>query len=218
MSWDSYAEDWEHDEGARAYSQAAFERLTRLCAERSVRLVGARICDFGCGTGLLTEKLAPVCAAVVAIDTSEQMIDRLRRKVERLGLTNVQTTTEAVEQVVDSDAPLVADQFDLVVCSSVCAFLDDYPGTVNTLAQLLKPGGLFVQWDWELDPNTQEPFGLTRDQVKATLLSSGLEAIQVTTAFDVPMGGKTVRPLMGVGVVPTGQERSGSRPIQHGKC
>ena len=104
------------------------------------------------------------------------MIDRLRRKVERLGLTNVQTTTEAVGQAVDHDATLFGDQFDLVVCSSVCAFLDDYPGTVNTLVQLLKPGGLFVQWDWELDPHAQEPFGLTREQVKTTLLSSGLEA------------------------------------------
>ena len=204
MSWDSYAEDWDDDEGARAYSQAAFERLTQLCADRSVGLVGARICDFGCGTGLLTEKLAPVCAAVVAIDTSEQMIDRLWRKVERLGLTNVQTTTEAVEQVVDNDSALVADPFDLVVCSSVCAFLDNYPGTVSTLVQLLGPGGLFVQWDWELDPHAQEPFGLTREQVKAALLSSGLEAIQVTGAFDVPMGDKIVRPLMGIGVVPTG--------------
>ena len=49
----------------------------------------------------------------------------------------------------------------------------------------------------------QEPFGLTREQVKATLLSSGLEAIQVTTAFEVSMGDKTVRPLMGVGQAPS---------------
>ena len=203
MSWDSYADDWDEDEGTRAYSQAAFERLSRLCAERSVRLVGARICDFGCGTGLLTEKLASVCAAVVAIDTSAQMIDRLQRKVERLGLTNVQTTTEAVEQAVDHESTLVEEQFDLVVCSSVCAFLDDYPGTVNTLVRLLKPEGLFVQWDWELDSHAQEPFGLTREQVKATLLGSGLETIQVTTAFEVSIGGKTVCPLMGVGQAPS---------------
>ncbi len=203
MSWDSYADDWDDDEGARAYSHAAFVHLTRVCAERSVSLAGARICDFGCGTGLLTEKLAPVCAAVLAIDTSEQMIDRLRRKVERLSLTNVRTTTQAVEQVVGNAPTLVADPFDLIVCSSVCAFLDDYPDTVNTLTQLLRPGGLFVQWDWELDPRAEEPFGLTREHVRATLLSSGLEVVQVTTAFDVSIGDKTVRPLMGVGQVPS---------------
>ena len=69
MSWDHYADDWDEDEGARAYSQSAFECLTRLSVERAVRLVGARVCDFGCGTGLLTEKLAPVCDVVGAVDT-----------------------------------------------------------------------------------------------------------------------------------------------------
>ena len=63
----------------------------------------------------------------------------------------------------------------------------------------LQRGGLFVQWDWELDPHAHEPFGLTRKQVRATLSGSGLEAIQVTGAFEVPMGDKTVRPLVGVG-------------------
>ena len=207
MSWDDYADDWDKDEGARAYSQAAFERLTQVCGERSVRLAGARACDFGCGTGLLTERLAPVCAAVVALDTSARMIDRLRRKATRLGLTNVQTTTEVVERAVD-DATLFGDRFDLVVCSSVCAFLDDYPGTVDTLVQLLKPAGLFVQWDWELDPNAQEPFGLTQEQVRATLLSSGLENVQVTPAFEVSIDDRTVRPLMGLGQIPGRSEDS----------
>ena len=193
MSWDSYADDWDEDEGARAYSQAAFERLTGLCAERSVCLVGARICDFGCGTGLLTEKLAPVCAVVIAVDTSGRMIDLLRHKIDRFGLTNVHTTTEAIEHAARHNSALFGSPFDLVVCSSVCAFLDDYPGTTDTLGRLLRPGGLFVQWDWELDPHAQEPFGLTRERVKATLLSSGLEAIQVTTAFEVSIDDKTVR-------------------------
>ena len=46
------------------------------------------------------------------------------------------------------------------------------------------------------------PFGLTRERVRATLSGSGLEAIQVTGAFEVPMGDKTVRPLVGVGQAP----------------
>ena len=203
MSWDSYADEWDEDEGARSYSHAAFERLTRLCAERSVNLARARICDFGCGTGLLTEKLSPVCAVVIAVDTSNRMIKRLRRKIDRMDLTNVHTTTEAIEHAVRHDTALFGSPFDLVVCSSVCAFLDDYAGTAGTLVRLLRPGGLFIQWDWEIDPNAPEPFGLTREQVKATLSGAGLEAIQVTAAFEVAVDNKTVRPLMGVGQAPS---------------
>ena len=202
MSWDSYADDWDEDKGARAYAQAAFQCLTRLCTERSVHLDGARACDFGCGTGLLTEKLAPVCASVIAVDTSHRMIDRLRHKRDRLGLTNVHTTTDAIEDAAQHNRALFGTPFDLVVCSSVCVFLDDYAGTVSTLVRLLRPGGLFIQWDWELDPHADEPFGLTRKQVRATLSGSGLEAIQVTGAFEVQMGEKTVRPLVGVGQAP----------------
>ena len=169
VSWDSYADDWDEDRGARAYSQAAFEYLIRLCAEQSVHLSDVRACDFGCGTGLLTEKLAPVCAVVIAVDTSHRMIDRLRHKIDRLGLTNVHTTTEAIEHAAHHNPALFGGPFDLIVCSSVCAFLDDYAGTAGTLVRLLRPGGLFIQWDWELDPHADEPFGLTRERVRATL-------------------------------------------------
>ena len=130
------------------------------------------------------------------------MIDRLRHKIERLGLTNVHTTTDAIEHAARHNPALFGSSFDLVVCSSVCAFLDDYAGTASTLVRLLRPGGLFVQWDWELDPNAHEPFGLTRERVRATLSGSGLEAIEVTGAFEVRMGDKTVRPLVGVGQAP----------------
>ena len=202
MSWDSYADDWDEDEGARAYSQAAFACLLGLCAARSVHLGSARSCDFGCGTGLLTEKLAPVCAGVIGVDTSHRMIARLRHKIDRLGLTNVHTTTETIEHAAHHNLALFGSPLDVVVCSSVCAFLDDYAGTVGILVRLLRPGGLFIQWDWELDPHADEPFGLTRERVRATLSGSGLKAIQVTGAFEVQMGDKTVRPLVGVGQTP----------------
>ena len=139
------------------------------------------------------------------------MIDRLGLKIDRLGLTNVHTTTEAVEHAARHNTALFGSPFDLVVCSSVCAFLDDYAGTAGTLVGLLRPGGLFVQWDWELDPDAHEPFGLTREQVRATLSGSGLEAIQVTGAFEVPMGDKTARPLVGVGQAPSPNRAVASR-------
>ena len=203
VTWDSYAEGWDEDAGVRAYAQAAFECLARLCAERSASVVGARTCDFGCGTGFLTEKLATVCAGVVALDTSTEMMDRLRRKIDQLGLTNVHTTTETIEYAVRHDKAIFGIPFDVVVCSSVCAFLDDYAATTRTLVRLLRPGGLFVQWDWEVDPHVPDSFGLAREDVNATLLGAGLEAVHVTSAFEVSLGDETVRPLVGVGQVPS---------------
>ena len=89
--------------------------------------------------------------------------------------------------------------FDIVVCSSVCAFLDDHHGTVKTLVGLLKPGGLFVQWDWELNPQDDEPFGLARNQVFEALTDADLIDVSVETAFEIDVDGQQKRPLIGSG-------------------
>ena len=199
MSWDDYAEEWDQDEAARAYSVAVFDSLTQLAKTRGVPLEGARVLDFGCGTGLLTEKLAPLCDAILGVDISPRMIDQLNQKIDRLGLTNVTASTTKIEDLEQQDPALVAGGFDFVVCSSVCGFVEDYPGTVRSLVGLLKPGGVFVQWDWELNPEDKEPYGLTREQITAAQNGAGLEAHQVDTAFKVRFGQETMWPLMGVG-------------------
>lgn len=138
MTWDDHARTWENV-GTRAYAEAAFASLEHLLSCRSTSLAGARVCDFGCGTGLLTERLADRCSSIDAVDTSTGMLDVLKAKAARLQWPHVRPFTEL---------PTKGSPYDLVVCSSVCAFLDDYPGTVERLVLQLKPGGLFLQWDW----------------------------------------------------------------------
>lgn len=72
-SWDDCASTWDEDPTVREYSNKAFESLIA-----QVPLNNAlRILDFGCGTGLLTEKLRttlPSCH-IVALDVSRKMIE-----------------------------------------------------------------------------------------------------------------------------------------------
>jgi hypothetical protein len=88
--------------------------------------------------------------------------------------------------------------FDIVVCSSVCAFLDDYASSVAILARLLRRGGLFVQWDWELDPDDDEPFGLTREAIREVLTGVGLDLLSLETGFTIGNGADAMSPLMAV--------------------
>lgn len=199
MSWDDHAATWDDDPAVRAYSQAAFESLRTLSTETGARLRGARVLDFGCGTGLLSEQIAAEHAEVVAVDRSPAMIEVLERKVSERGLGRI--TPLALDLTEDEAGrnPAFAQPFDLVVCSSVCAFLDDYPAAVATLARRLGPQGLFVQWDWELDPSADEPYGLSREQVRSALEGAGLAVVVVRQGFAVPFEGQTMAPLMGVG-------------------
>ena len=185
--WGEYAEGWDHDEGARTYARAAFASLLRVLGHAGIALEGARVVDFGCGTGLLTERLADAGADVMAIDTSPAMLAVLDAKVDRHGWTTVTTTTDL------SDARPGSD---LIVCSSVCSFLDDYPGTVEQLVHLLRPGGLFIQWDWE---RAGDDHGLGRSEIADALQGADLEHVVVDTAFEVEAEDQVMRPLVGHG-------------------
>ncbi len=197
-AWDEYADGWDADPGARAYAEAAFESLTATLAARGKSLAGARVLDFGCGTGLLTERLSGAAERVVAVDLSSKMVAQVDAKIADRGWTNVRTLVGS-----HAEAAALGEPFDLIVCSSVCAFVPDYPATVVALAALLGPEGLFVQWDWELDPDADEPYGLTREAIHSALEGASLVDVVVETAFERPMGERVMRPLIGVGrVVP----------------
>lgn len=199
MTWDDHAATWDDDPAVRAYSAAAFEALQRQCVDLGVALEGARALDFGCGTGLLTERLAPRCDNVVAVDASAAMIEVLERKQAGGALGNVVARALLVSERTLAEDAAFADPFDLVVCSSVCAFLDDYPAMLALLAARLRPGGIFVQWDWELDPSAEEPFGLSNDQVREAIQAAGLEVVTIGRGFSVAFEDRKMEPLMGVG-------------------
>ncbi len=196
MSWDDEAPTWDENVAVRAYSKAAFASLEQLCAERGLALAGARVLDFGCGTGLLTEAVARTAREVVAIDISPAMIEVLRGKIRERGLGNIEAVVGELAEL-GSEQGLGEGSFDLVTCSSVCAFLEDYPAAVSLLAAKLKPGGLFVQWDWELNPEDEEPFGLTAAGIQAALEAAGLGEITVDIGFSEPFEGAVMEPLRG---------------------
>jgi 2-polyprenyl-3-methyl-5-hydroxy-6-metoxy-1,4-benzoquinol methylase len=193
--WDDFAAEWDDDPAAQAYAVAAHQSLVALLGERRLRLDGMRVLDFGCGTGLLAEQLvADGVASIDAVDTSPAMLDVLEDKRLRSGWDHVRTSQQL---------PGAPDGYDLVVCSSVCSFLPDYFGTAAHLVTLLRPGGVFVQWDWELDLADDDPHGLSRDAIRDALGGAGLSNIEVDIAFRVAIDGSEMTPLVGIGSIPT---------------
>ena len=190
MAWDAYAAGWDDQPGVKEYARAAFGALVALAENSGFELSGSRACDFGCGTGLLTEQLVGVCDHVDAVDSSPAMLAILRAKTAHHGWSNVGVFDRLSE---------LHGGYDLVACSSVCAFVDDYPGVVRQLVASMGPGGLFVQWDWERDPGDDEPFGLTREEIRRALGAAGLVSVSVVTGFEIVVDDQTMRPLMGSG-------------------
>jgi predicted TPR repeat methyltransferase len=192
-NWDDHASGWDQDEGPRSYADQAFASLIGHVDVRHIAWKNKRILDFGCGTGLLAEKLAPLAREVLAVDISQNMIDVLRGKQ----IANVTSICADIDDIsVQASANWLTD-FDLIVASSVCCFLPNYESTLETLSRSLAPAGRFVQWDWLASDD--DDFGLTMDRVSNAIGKTGLECVHVGKAFTFTTEDHEMPVLIGVG-------------------
>jgi 2-polyprenyl-6-hydroxyphenyl methylase / 3-demethylubiquinone-9 3-methyltransferase len=107
-------------------------------AERTV-LPGARVLDVGCGGGLLAESLARAGAAVTAIDLAPGMIEVARLHAAESALEIDYRVCEAGTLL-----PQAAGAFEVITCMEVLEHVPQPDALVETLAQLLAPGGTLI--------------------------------------------------------------------------
>lgn len=186
--WDEYAATWENNEATAEFAQACFEQLTELTS-----LKRKLVLDLGCGTGLLSQLMSPSTKEIVALDGSEAMIEELDKK----GLENVEPVVDYLTRGLVAQHPAFRNQFDLVVASSVCGFIDNLQETVNIIYTLLDEYGLFIHWDWAVDSDDQG-FGMTPKRAEETLLNAGFSKVEISVPFEIDAGKGKQKVLMGV--------------------
>jgi predicted TPR repeat methyltransferase len=193
-NWDDYAEEWNSNEDTIFYANKAFETLKNV-----VDLDGLNILDFGCGTGLLTERMSPLANHIYALDPSEKMISVLNSKK----LPNVTTLAKLLTESMIEESQFASAKFDLIVASSVCAFLPAYEQTLSLLKTLLCPGGIIVQWDW-LAPENNSEYGLSEKRMRDAYECVGLLLLSIDQPFTmIDSKDKGTMPvLMGVAKMP----------------
>ena len=94
--------------------------------------------EVGCGIGVGAAHMARKYGLhVVAVDVSEKMLDWARQRAEDEGVA------ERVEFQSANvlDLPFEADRFDVVICESVLAFVQDKSAAIAEMIRVLKPGG-----------------------------------------------------------------------------
>jgi len=183
-SWDDYAVEWDSNELAISFADKAFNSLNS-----EVEYEKPTVFDFGCGTGLLTERLSPVANRIVALDSSEKMIAVLNNK----RLPNVSALAFPLSSDIVKENHELHLKFDLVVASSVCGFLPDYEVTLKVIRSVLSDKGTFVQWDW-LASTEGADFGLTASRVESALTSASFQNISINQPFSMesPEGSRQV--------------------------
>jgi len=99
------------------------------------------VVDLGCGTGNLTAALThhmDASATITAVDFSERMLERARRKV----------VDDRVRWVCADAAvlPLDDESADHVICFSAWPHFTEPEQTLEQVRRVLKPGGTFTIW------------------------------------------------------------------------
>lgn len=114
------------------------------------------ILDFGCGTGLVLERVATNVHASVAVDSSESMIYVLgEKKLSNVTACCLELTPHNTLQNHYTQHSLSASlTFDLVYSSMTLHHLQDIAAMVKLLKTYLKPGGALVAFDLEQGPES----------------------------------------------------------------
>ncbi|MFW1140111.1 class I SAM-dependent DNA methyltransferase [Vibrio parahaemolyticus] len=187
QDWDGLAKNWESNPATEQFAQSVFAQLQQL-----TQLDGIKVLDFGCGTGQLSQLLSPIVKDIVALDASEAMIEELDKKE----LLNVEPVVDALSRGLVAQHPAFRGQFDLVVASSVLAFVDDVESSLDIAHSLLNEGGYFVHFDWVAE-SEQDGFTLSRSE--NALSNAGFVDVEAKKVFGITSDGQTMSVLMGVG-------------------
>lgn len=133
MFWDRVA--WAYDIFAEGINRKA-DRALCAAVERLIAPSDA-VLECACGTGLLTEVMAPRCKSLVATDFSERMLKRAAKKCGRYG--NVR-----FEQADILHLPYPDARFDVVVAANVIHLLNQPYQALRQLERVCRPGGRLI--------------------------------------------------------------------------
>jgi ubiquinone/menaquinone biosynthesis C-methylase UbiE len=95
--------------------------------------------DVACGPGVVTAAIAPRAASVVALDATEQMLDKARARCAKAGLRNVAFKSGNAESL-----PFEAARFDGVVTRLAIHHFADPHRALAEMFRVLRPGGTAV--------------------------------------------------------------------------
>ena len=133
--FDSIASGWWDPEGPfRPLHDLNPARLKFV--EDRAQLDGAEVLDVGCGGGILSESLAGKAAAVSGIDIAPRVLATARLHLHESGLD-----VDYQEKTVEDMAAENPGRFDVVTCMEMLEHVPEPASIVNSIADLLKPGG-----------------------------------------------------------------------------
>ncbi len=141
---------------------------------------GMKVVDFGAGTGLLSERIAPYVQEILAIDVSPSMIDKLRAKQEsfpcRLEIRQMDLCQEPFEE-----GPV-----DGIISSMTLHHIEDPVALFRIFYDMLKPEAFLALCDIDTEDGSfhtidtgVKHYGFEREHIGKWAESAGFVDVKV---------------------------------------
>jgi len=99
-----------------------------------------KVADLGCGTGAITQSIAPFVDKVIAVDESTAMLSAARKRLH--GFDNIDVRNGRLEAL-----PLADDEVDVALLFLVLHYVSDPARVVAEAARVLRPRGRLLVLD-----------------------------------------------------------------------
>lgn len=150
--------------------------------------------DFGSGTGLLLEQIAPSVKTITAVDVSPSMMEQLLAKKDRI-------QCELKPRQLDLETEKLNEQFDGIISSMTLHHIKDVPAMLKDFWHMLPEGGFVALADLDTEDGSfhtedtgVQHFGFDRTWFEGQLSLAGFKNIHSCTANEInkPTGDYTV--------------------------
>lgn len=142
---------------------------------------GMDILDFGAGTGLLLERIAPHVGKIVAVDISKSMIKQLEAKLEQ-----IECEVDILE--INLELEVVDRLFDGIISSMTMHHIKEIERVFQHFYQMLRPGGFVAIADLESEDgsfHTEDTgvhhHGFQQDEFIGLACQAGFNQVEMTT-------------------------------------
>ena len=140
------------------------------------------IMDFGSGTGLLLERVAPFVKKITAVDVSEAMCKQLNEKIK-----NLDCEVEILQ--LDLSKTKLDMKFDGIISSLTMHHIKDIQSMYNDFYTMLNKNGVLAIADLDIEDGTFHTedtgvfhFGFDRKEFQNKAKSAGFKNVKIITA------------------------------------
>src|SRR5512145_3347618 len=182
-NFDERAKDWDSDPKKVERARVVADAIRRaIPLSRQMKAL-----EYGCGTGLLSFALQTELGQITLADTSQGMLDVLRKKIVASGVTNMHPLRLGL-----ATDPLPAKRYHLTYSLMTLHHISDTKVILKKFHDLLEPNGYLLVADLDKEDGSFHTDGIAdvhkgfaRDELQQQVESAGFGEVAFSTVYEI---------------------------------